>query len=80
MTNQPISISISKGEEQKILDNEYYLKEIERIDYNIKAINEKIDYVKDNEIVDSKWLMDMEKFKFELEKEKLLIIQKLNKQ
>jgi hypothetical protein len=70
------TIKVSKDESQ-ILDSNFYLSEIKRIDYHISSINTKLNWVSENEVVDSKWLMDMERFKVELLKEKSEILQKL---
>lgn len=71
----PIVISIKKGESQKIHDKEYCLSQIERIDQHIKSIDDKIKWVKENEIVDSLWILNMEKIKSELIDEKIKLTQ-----
>lgn len=76
--NYPITISIKKGEEQVVHDQNFYQSEIKRIDDHIKAIDDKIQWTIQNGIVDSEWLMDMERIKSELRKEKSEILQKLN--
>jgi len=76
--NYPVTISIKKGEQQVVHDRNFYLSEIERIDSHIKAIDDKIKWVLENEIVKSEWIMEMNKTKQELIQEKSIILQKLN--
>lgn len=76
--NQPVTISMRKGENQVVHDRNYYLSEIERIDNHIKSIDDKVKWVKENEIVSSVWLMDMDKIKSNLLNEKSEILKKLN--
>lgn len=76
--NQPVTISMRKGESQVVHDRNYYLSEIERIDNHIKSIDDKVKWVKENEIISSVWFMDMDKIKSNLLNEKSEILKKLN--
>lgn len=77
-TEEVVTISIKKGENQVIHDEMYYLSEIKKIDDHIMSIDTKIEWVKENEVVNYTWLMEMNKIKSELLDEKSKLLKKIN--
>lgn len=82
--NTTVTISKRAGEDQQLHDDAYYLKEIEKINNHLAAIQIKTDYVNadpaEKAIAESEgWFVDMENVKNQLLQKKAALEIKLNK-